>query len=52
MRTNGSKGKKGKSGKCPKCGYKQNIKTPRLMICCSNCSCKSKRVKWWYNAKK
>lgn len=46
MRKKGNKGKKGRSGKCPKCNYKQKIKSKLLMICCSNCTLKSKRSKW------
>lgn len=52
MRKDGNKGKSGRKGKCPKCGYRQNIKTKVLMVCCTSCTCKSKRVKWWINAKK
>jgi len=47
MRKEGSKGKKGNLGKCPKCNYKQRIKTSLLNVCCSNCSRKSPRRKWF-----
>lgn len=40
------KGKEGSLGKCPKCNYKQKIKTKALYVCCSNCTLKSKRLKW------